>query len=100
MAAPESAPGRIAIDCGDALGCTSMESGNISTAEGFRTAYAEIFSNVGGLAEALDDERSMRATGCPGWTVRDHVAHITDLESILVGRPRADHVGAAGPPHI
>ena len=69
-----------------------MESGNISTAEGFRAAYAEIFSNVGDLAEALDDERAMRATGCPGWTVRDHVAHITDLESILVGRTRANHV--------
>jgi uncharacterized protein (TIGR03083 family) len=68
-----------------------MESGNIATAEGFRTAYAEIFSNVGALAGSLDDERSMLATGCPGWTVRDHVAHITDLESILIGRPRAEH---------
>ena len=77
-----------------------MESGNISTAEGFRTAYAEIFSNVGALAEALDDERAMLATGCPGWTVRDHVAHITDLESILVGRTRADHVVPDGLPYI
>jgi len=34
------------LDCGDALGCTSMESGNITTAEGFRSAYAEIFANV------------------------------------------------------
>ena len=77
-----------------------MESGNISTAEGFRTAYAEIFSNVGALAEALDDERAMLATGCPGWTVRDHVAHITDLESILVGLTRADHVVPDGLPYI
>ena len=75
-----------------------MESGNISTAEGFRTAYAEIFSDVGALAEALDDERAMLATGCPGWTVRDHVAHVTDLESILVGRTRADHVVPDGAP--
>ena len=73
-----------------------MESGNIATAEGFRTAYAEIFSNVGALAASLDDERSMLATGCPGWTVRDHVAHITDLESILIGRPRAEHVVPEG----
>jgi uncharacterized protein (TIGR03083 family) len=100
MAAAESAARGIAIDCGDALGCTSMESGNISTAEGFRSAHAEIYSNVGALAEALDDERAMLATGCPGWTVRDHVAHIVDLESILLGRTRADHVVPDGLPYI
>ena len=71
-----------------------MESGNITTAEGFRSAYAEVFSDVGALAEGLDDERAMLPTGCPGWTVRDHVAHITDLESILIGRPRAEHAVA------
>jgi uncharacterized protein (TIGR03083 family) len=98
-AVPASAA-RIAIDCGDAIGCTSMESGNISTALGFRTAYAEVVSNVGALADALDDERAMRATGCPGWTVRDHVAHITDLESILVGRRRPDHTVPDERPYI
>jgi uncharacterized protein (TIGR03083 family) len=77
-----------------------MESGNITTADGFQTAYAEIFSNVGGLAAALDDERAMLPTGCPGWTVRDHVAHITDLESILIGRPRTDHTVPEGLPYI
>ncbi len=68
-----------------------MESGNITTAEGFRSAYAEVFADVGALAESLDDERAMLPTGCPGWTVRDHVAHITDLESVLSGRPRVEH---------
>ncbi len=77
-----------------------MESGNITTADGFQTAYAEIFSNVGGLAAALDDERAMLPTGCPGWTVRDHVAHITDLESILIGRPRTEHTVPEGLPYI
>ncbi len=77
-----------------------MESGNITTADGFRTAYSEIFANVGGLAATLDDERAMLPTGCPGWTVRDHVAHITDLESILIGRPRADHAVPDGLPYI
>jgi uncharacterized protein (TIGR03083 family) len=99
-ALPDSAPGGIAIDCGDALGCTSMESGNITTAEGFRSAYAEIFANVGMLAEGLDDERAMLPTGCPGWTVRDHIAHITDLEGILVGRPRVEHMPPEGLPYI
>jgi uncharacterized protein (TIGR03083 family) len=77
-----------------------MESGSITTADGFKTAYAEIFSNVGGVAAALDDERAMLPTGCPGWTVRDHVAHITDLESILIGRPRTDHTVPEGLPYI
>jgi uncharacterized protein (TIGR03083 family) len=98
-AVPASAA-RIATDCGDAIGCTSMESGNIGTALGFRTAYAEVVSDVGALADALDDERAMRATGCPGWTVRDHVAHITDLESILVGRKRPDHTVPDARPYI
>jgi uncharacterized protein (TIGR03083 family) len=100
VALPASAPGGIAIDCGDALGCTSMESGNITTAEGFRTAYTEVFSNVGALANSLDDGRTMLTTGCPGWTVRDHIAHITDLESILIGRPRVDHAVPEGLPYI
>jgi len=77
-----------------------MESGNIATAERFRTAYAEIFSNVGALAASLDDELAMLPTGCPGWTVRDHVAHITDLESILIGRPRVEHVVPEGLTYI
>ncbi len=77
-----------------------MESGNITTADGFRSAYAEIFSDVGTLAEGLDDERALLPTGCPGWTVRDHVAHITDLESILIGRPRVEHAPPEGLPYI
>jgi uncharacterized protein (TIGR03083 family) len=77
-----------------------MESGNIATADGFRSAYAEVFTDVGALAEGLDEERSMLPTGCPGWTVRDHVAHITDLESILIGRPRAEHPVPTGLEYI
>jgi uncharacterized protein (TIGR03083 family) len=77
-----------------------MESGIITTADGFRQAYAEVFANVGALAAGLDDERAMLPTACPGWTVRDHIAHITDLESILIGRPRVEHTVPEGLPHI
>jgi uncharacterized protein (TIGR03083 family) len=42
----------------------------------------------------------MTPTGCPGWTVRDHVAHIVDLESILIGRPRPEHTVPDGLPYI
>ncbi len=77
-----------------------MESGNITTANGFKGAYAEVFSRVGALAATLDDRRALLPTGCPGWTVRDHVAHIVDLESVLIGRQRADHDVPEGLPHI
>jgi uncharacterized protein (TIGR03083 family) len=77
-----------------------MESGMITTADGFREAYAEIFADVGALAAGLDEEHAMLPTRCPGWTVRDHIAHITDLESILIGRPRAEHTVPEGLAHV
>jgi uncharacterized protein (TIGR03083 family) len=92
--------GGIAMDCGDALGCVAMESGNITTAEGFRKAYAEVFANVYAMAGDLDDGRALVSTGCPGWTVRDAVAHIVDLESLLIGRPRPDHAVPENLPYI
>jgi uncharacterized protein (TIGR03083 family) len=102
MPAARPAPSRdgIAIDCGDALGSSAMESGNITTAEGFRIAHAEIFANVEAMAAFLDDQRSLAVTGCPGWTVRDHIAHIVDLESLLIGRPRPDHAPPEGLPYV
>jgi uncharacterized protein (TIGR03083 family) len=92
--------GGIAMDCGDALGCVAMESGNITTAEGFRKAYAEVFANVYAMAGDLDDGRAIVGIGCPGWTVRDAVAHIVDLESLLIGRPRPDHAVPEDLPYI
>jgi uncharacterized protein (TIGR03083 family) len=77
-----------------------MESGMITTADGFREAYAEIFADVDALVAGLDDPRAMLPTRCPGWTVRDHVAHITDLESTLIGRPRVDHTVPEGLAHV
>jgi uncharacterized protein (TIGR03083 family) len=99
-AGPGAARWAIAIDCGDALGCVAMGSGNITTAEGFRLAYAEIFTDVYGLTSDLDDRQALGITGCTGWTVRDHVAHIVDLESLLIGRPRAQHAIPEGLPYI
>ncbi len=77
-----------------------MESGNIATAAGFKAAYAEVFADVDALAAGLDGQSALRVTGCPGWSVRDHVAHITDLESLLVGRPRPAHTVPEGLPYI
>jgi uncharacterized protein (TIGR03083 family) len=77
-----------------------MDSGNITTADGFRAAYAEIFTDVYGLAADLNDQQALGITGCPGWTVRDHVAHIVDLEGILIGRQRSNHSVPEGLPYI
>jgi uncharacterized protein (TIGR03083 family) len=77
-----------------------MASGNITTAEDFKTAYGEVFSNVYAMAAELDEQRALGTTGCPGWSVRDLVAHIVDLESLLIGRPRPDHVIPDGLPYI
>ncbi|MGA7988289.1 MAG: maleylpyruvate isomerase family mycothiol-dependent enzyme [Candidatus Dormiibacterota bacterium] len=77
-----------------------MGSGNITTAEGFQLAYSEVFTNVYALTSDLDDRQALGITGCPGWTVRDHVAHIVDLESLLIGRPRAEHAVPGGLPYI
>jgi uncharacterized protein (TIGR03083 family) len=77
-----------------------MGTGNITSAADFRTAYGEVFTNVDAMASELDDEQSLGATGCPGWTVRDHVAHIVDLESLLIGRPRVLHKVPEGLPYL
>ena len=77
-----------------------MESGNIATADAFKTAYTEVIANVGAMAAAIDERLAMTPTGCPGWTVRDNIAHITDLESILIGRPRPEHAVPEGLPYI
>jgi uncharacterized protein (TIGR03083 family) len=77
-----------------------MDSGSITTAEGFRLAHAEVFTDVYAMAADLDDHQALGATGCPGWTVRDHIAHIVDLESLLIGRPRPNHAVPEGLPYI
>ncbi len=42
--------------------------------------------------ETLTDEQWNAQTPCPGWTVADVVAHLIDVEQLLGGQPRPDHV--------
>lgn len=77
-----------------------MPGGSIRTAAGFAAAHREVFESVGSMAGALDDAHALRETGCPGWTVRDCVAHVVDLESILIGRARAEHTVPEGLTYI
>lgn len=46
---------------------------------------------IADLASTLDDEQWSALTPCPGWTVGDLVAHLTDIEMMLAQEPRPDH---------
>lgn len=47
------------------------------------------WSSTISLCESLGEDDWSRATGCPGWDVRDQVAHIVGIESDLLGWPSA-----------
>src|SRR3546814_19796229 len=50
------------------------------------------------VCTGLTEEQWKTATGCPGWTVQDNVAHLVDYEASALGRPRPNHVPAGGDP--
>ena len=58
---------------------------------------AATWASIGALCSDLTDEQWALATGCPGWSVQDHVSHLVDFESVALGRPRppADVSGLA-----
>ncbi len=49
-------------------------------------AVASAINGVGGLAQSITEADTLLPTPCPGWTVRDQVAHVVGLESRLLGR--------------
>jgi uncharacterized protein (TIGR03083 family) len=57
---------------------------------------AELWGALDELCSSLTDEDWTRPTGCPGWSVQDHLSHLNDYESRAVGRPAPDHVPAEG----
>ncbi len=50
-------------------------------------ALDEQFEAILGLAEGLSPEDWERPTACPGWSVKDHLAHVIGTEAMLAGRP-------------
>ncbi|MGZ4205179.1 MAG: maleylpyruvate isomerase family mycothiol-dependent enzyme [Actinomycetota bacterium] len=60
----------------------------------------QAFSAVDEVCSLLDDAEWDRPTECPGWTVKDNLAHIADYESRAIGRPGDDSVDVSGLPHI
>ena len=62
-------------------------------------AYAEALSSFHDLAADLDEADWSRPTDCPGWTVREQVAHVVAVEEQLAGHPLPPRLSTY-PPHV
>src|SRR4051794_28982223 len=57
------------------------------------------WSSVTHVCRDLDEPQGDRATDCPGWSVKDNVAHMIGTERMLLGeQPAADAPSDA--PHV
>lgn len=63
-------------------------------------AVAAALTDLRALVASLSADEVQRATGCPGWTVFDVVAHCVSLESLLAGEPHPDHDLEVEPAHV
>jgi uncharacterized protein (TIGR03083 family) len=52
---------------------------------------AAVWASVDRLCAGLPDRDWDLPTGCPGWTVKDHLSHLVDYEARALGRPAPDH---------
>ncbi len=58
-----------------------------------------VWASVDRLCSGLPDRDWDLPTGCPGWTVKDHLSHLVDYEARALGRPAPEH--DPGPlPHL
>ena len=58
---------------------------------------AQTWASIDALLAGLAPDEWPRATACPGWTVRDQVAHLIGTESMLAGRRAPQASGEPGP---
>jgi len=52
---------------------------------------ALVWASIDQLCSGLQDDQWDLPTGCPGWTVRDHLSHLVDYEARALGRPVPGH---------
>ena len=64
---------------------------NLTTPSGLVDAFADTLTGTKSVCRSLTPDEWDAPTGCPGWTVKDNVAHITAIESWTLGRPDPDH---------
>lgn len=50
-----------------------------------------VLDDAANLGESLTAEQWLAPTACTGWTVADVVAHLIDIEQVLLNDPRPDH---------
>lgn len=55
-----------------------------------RRAHQQLYDDFETLAGELEPEDWERPTGCPGWSVRDVVAHVVGIEALLAGDPEPE----------
>lgn len=60
--------------------------------DGLVEAWIESMNDIHALGMTLDAKQWLAPTSCPGWTVADVIAHLIDIEAILAGDPRPEHV--------
>ena len=60
----------------------------------------QVWASMAALADVLDEEEWRLPTECPGWSVQDHLVHITGIEWMLLGRPAPEYELAAYPEHV
>ena len=54
---------------------------------GLVSAFGHTAQAVVDLTSTLSERDFGKPTQCPGWTVKDHVSHVTSLELAMLGRP-------------
>jgi uncharacterized protein (TIGR03083 family) len=68
-------------------------------AESLVSLFELVWDDIVALCDGLTDEEWDLATECPGWSVKDNVAHMIGTERMLLGEsPEADPV--EGAPHV
>jgi uncharacterized protein (TIGR03083 family) len=61
------------------------------TVQAYIDAWTQSIEATSELVSALPEDAWNRPTECPGWSVRDMVAHIIAVESEMLGDPRPIH---------
>lgn len=60
----------------------------------------DVWSRLADLGATLSAAEWVRPTAVPGWSVQDNLAHLTDLERMLLGRDPVDHEVPEGLAHL
>ena len=76
-----------------------MDVENVSKAD-FEMLYEQSVSSIDELGSMLTDEQWEMPSDCPGWTVKDNLSHLTDYESVALGRPRLVAEVPEDSPHV